>query len=478
MYSYNKTSSLLMKLLVFLSFAVTLQQINAKEVATSVAYSGLDNATKIELTSGMRNLRKSVQLYRQFHSGDYPNNISVLMQDMLSNTALYGYQSTGEIMNSLLPISETVNGVSPRSSRDIPYLLLGARPIGEKFNMPRKRGEKNLVSYTQQYVRFTTDVKVGDNTSLIFQGLIPLLWDDGDIQFLEQDLIFYMPTPRGFIWCFPGQAGVSSEILSFQEYWKLHTRTGGVLFEKLLNHSKNKIMALDNGGPESLVSFSRLLRAPMVTEPYVHIGIEREKLWQVFDPAQEEFTLTDIQKGSGKLGLTLAQKSLNLDELAKLNVPALLFLKDDGRIVTLGAIDDKEAMVIDRGITRLVSREVLEKRYSGNALVMDKADAARMQADDTLRVLTLPTGEKKVAQEVVIRNTGKTPLTLEVEHPIPGGESAELSADTVPAGGSATLKLSLVWRDVLKGDTQNVWVYLRTNDPARPRLPLGFQLKK
>jgi len=38
------------------------------------------------------------------------------------------------------------------------------------------------------------------------------------------------------------------------------------------------------------------------------------------------------------------------------------------------------------------------------------------------------------------------------------------------------LSLSLRWRSVLKSPTQNMLVFLSTNDPRRPRLPLGFKL--
>ena len=204
-------------------------------------------------------------------------------------------------------------------------------------------------------------------------------------------------------------------------------------------------------------------------------------MWGQFDPAQPEFTLADIAQGAAKLGLPLQQKKLSLDELQKLGTPAIFLTQDSKRLVTLADLDDQQAIVLDQGMTRIVSREVLQKRYGGEALIAQAAasapaDAPRVLADDPVRVLEVKDKSADIVQQVKLTNSGKSPLTLQIERPIPGGKDADLSAETVLPGQSSTLSLTLRWRDILKGETQNVFVFLKTNDPRRPRLQLGFKL--
>jgi hypothetical protein len=219
---------------------------------------------------------------------------------------------------------------------------------------------------------------------------------------------------------------------------------------------------------ESLVYLSR----------FQQHSLDRPHVWQAFDPTREEFTLQDVQSGATKLNLPLQLRKLSLEELQQLNAPAIFMTSDDKRIVTLSNLDDKEAIVIDQGMTRIVSHEVLAKRYGGEALLPQAAQtASSIVVDDPIRTITLQDTDAEVAQQVTITNRGTQPLTLQIERPIPGVTQAELSADTVAPGQTATLSLKMKWRDILKGDTQNVFVFLKTNDPVRPRLQLGFELR-
>lgn len=171
--------------------------------------------------------------------------------------------------------------------------------------------------------------------------------------------------------------------------------------------------------------------------------------------------------------------------MQELNAPAVFLTSDDKRLVVLAQLDDKEAVVIDRGQTRIVSRETLEQRYGGQVLaaanaatpaVTLAANTPQVLADEPVRSLALTWPDQVLEPSVKITNTGTTPLSLQAEWPAPGAETAELSADTLAPGQSATLALTLRWRKLLKTPTQNVLVFLKTNDPRRPRLPLVFKL--
>jgi hypothetical protein len=188
--------------------------------------------------------------------------------------------------------------------------------------------------------------------------------------------------------------------------------------------------------------------------------------------------LPEVQTGAQKLGLPLQLRKLSLAELEQLNAPALFLTSDDKRIVTLANLDDKEAIVIDRGLTRVVSREVLAQKYGGEVLLPQAADAASsISVQDPVRVLTLASAAEELKQQVTITNRGTQPLTLQIERPIPGVTSAELSSGTVAPGQSATISLTMQRRPTLPADMQNVFVFLKTNDAVRPRLQLGFKLQ-
>lgn len=205
-------------------------------------------------------------------------------------------------------------------------------------------------------------------------------------------------------------------------------------------------------------------------------------MWESFNPLKEEFSLFEVQQSAVQLNLPLVQKKLPLDDLQQLNSPAIFRTLDDKRIMVLANLDNEEAIAIDRGVTQVMSRAILAQRYDGEALVaqaalQSPAVASQVLCDDPVRVLSLTNTADEITQSVRISNNGKETLTLQIQRPIPGATHAELSTDIVAPGQTVTLHLKLKWRDILKGDTQNVFVFLKTSDPKRPWLQLGFQLK-
>ena len=313
-------------------------------------------------------------------------------------------------------------------------------------------------------------------------GFYLVLYDDGKIAKVpyDQAIFFYeVPHPNEaeitLSPVFPAQAGVTYNSLSYEEYWTSHWASYTPLLYPPIGTRVSKETQLplpDNGVFESLVQLSRLQSFP---DRY---GIDRQDLWQQFDPAQAEFTLVESQAGAAKLKLPLQLRAISLDELQKLNAPAIILTSDDKRLVTISALDESHAIVLDRGLTLIVPREALAKRYDGNALLPETAkQAAQVLAEDSVRAIELKSLNDEVTQQVKINNRGTAPLTLQIERPIPGATSAELSSETVAPGQSATLIVKMKWRDVLKTPMQNVVVTLRTDDPVRPRLPIGFLLR-
>jgi hypothetical protein len=305
-------------------------------------------------------------------------------------------------------------------------------------------------------------------------GFYLALYDSGEVAKIAYDEVFFVyqlnpadPNEITVSPVFPKQAGVPYTSLSYEENWATYSPPQQPpIGYPVLDDEKQAVP--DNGAFESLVGLSRLLAS----------SLEREVVWDTLGRNRKEFSLADVQRGAAKIGLQLQSRKLTLDEVQKTGSPAILYLSDSSRLVTLSALDEQEAIVLDQGRTRIVSRETLQKRYAGEALIAEAASKApsRVLVEDGIRLLRLKNKDEEATQQVKITNNGKEPVTLQVEHPIPGVTRAELSSDTVNPGGSVTLSLIFKWRQALKGESQNVFVFVRTNDPARPRLHLGFQL--
>ena len=430
--------------------------------------------------NGVRDLSKiykCIAVYRARHNGLFPPQISDLYADTVPNYKMYGYESLQDAQNELLnPDTRYADSPSFRKSPEIvfPYFVTDRRPNRESFTSSKLMHTRDAVAWTDIYQYQNRYLSDAGRTVINPIGYWIVLWDNGSIEKIPYDDIVYMAVKNGFYWTFPDQAGVPNDSATYAEYWTQVNKGQWPPLGKPTPADKDEPVP-DNGGPESLVAFSRLLSFPS------RYGIEREELWKNFDPAQSEFTLADVQAGAAKLKLPLELKVLSLDELQKLQAPAVFLTSDDKRVVVLSQLDDKQAIVIDRGLTRIVPRDLLALRYGGQALIAPgalapQANAPQVLADDPVRLLWLTSPEQVVTQTVKITNRGGTPLTLQIERPIPGCEKAELSLDILAPGASATLSLSLRWRSVLKSPTQNVLVFVKTNAPERPRLPLGFKL--
>jgi hypothetical protein len=204
----------------------------------------------------------------------------------------------------------------------------------------------------------------------------------------------------------------------------------------------------------------------------------REPIWDSLGHQVKDFMLQEVADGAKKIDFPLQKKTITLDELQKLHTPAMLYLNDAGRIVTMSTIDDNHAIIYDRGITLIVSRAELAKRYGGEALIAASVNAASsLQVDQPIRFLNFSSKDAEVVQNIKITNHGTKPVSLLIERPLCGVTDAKLSQDNLAPRASANLELHFKWRDVLPGDHQSTFVTLKTDDPAQPRLQFGFDLK-
>ena len=420
--------------------------------------------------SAVSSLKKIYGLLKKFlykNNGIYPTTPTSLAGDLMKYPEYYGFDSYQESLPIFLNPDTIYIGADPAVR--IAYSLNIGRPDGKLLGSPKDKGSKDLWALTRIYYQVNRG-RVKNNPV----GFYIALWEDGIVEKIPYDVSIAISDANETALIQPffyGQSGIRKEAVSYEEsfFWRPFDKS--VLIGKPVA-SNQDIPVVDNGGPESLIAISRRLSYNGI------YGMDRSDLWTKFDPSQAEFTLSEIQSGATKLGLSTQAEKQTLPQLQKSGTPALLFLQDDGRIVTLTAIDDDRAVVIDRGQTQNVERSVLEKRYSGEALVPTKAltQNAAIVADDAVREVKLPSLDAEVPQQFVLRNTGATPITLQLEYPLLGVTESKLSKDVIAPGETATLDLKVKWRSILEAPYQNILVSIQTNDPIVPRLQLAILL--
>ncbi len=407
----------------------------------------------------MSNLFSYIQDFRSLNMGKYPHSLGDVI------VSAYAKKKRGKMIRGDLYDINVKFRPEKMPLGTLFYNVFDKRPDGSLISSPKIRGNKDVIASSDTY--FFGDTQ--DATAP--RGGFVVLRDDGDIEFAPYDETFFQINGGTYTRCFLMQPGVDpTSTLSYSEVFD-HLSMGRADVGKPIT-SKATTPIEDNNGPEGLVHLSRRVLLPNI------YGIDREQLWKQFDPSQPEFTLSDIQVGATKLGLDTQVQKLSLSQLQKISSPVLLFLKDDGRIVTLTALDNNRAVVIDRGLTHNVERSVLEARYSGEALVPTKAltQSAGIVADDAVRSVQLKSFDEEVPQTFTLRNTGKMPITLQLEYPMLGVTESKLSKDTLAPGETATLDLKVKWRSILKAPYQNILVSIQTNDPIVPRLQLAILL--
>lgn len=454
-----------------------------------------------------------LQRYRALHGGALPvprqdkdgAPATDVVGDVLNHPKLYGFDTASAVADALQNPDDAKKDdfFARHGIRTMPGIIR-SRPDGTPVGGPKRPSEVEVLAYTGTYF---TEKAPGSTRPQIENpvGFFQLLGEDGQIWRVDYDeqLFIYdlapdKPDSLRLRPAFPRQAGVPYNCLTYEEKWQAlsDVMTSGPFFDEQRGKvfrivpgpestaqlrrprlgarltPQMRLPAPDNGAIESLVSLSRLRRASG-SRP-----LDRPALWKLFGAARDVFSLQDTRRAALKVDVPLEQKPLALDDLARLNTPAIL-LTAGNRQVTLAQLDDMEAIVLDRGATKILPREQLAQMYQGQALfpVLDAQEKApQVLVDDAVRVLPVKSLDEPIAVEVSIFNAGASPLTLQIERPIPGCENAELSSGTLAPGQSATLSLSLRWRSVLKSPTQNVLAFVATNDPRRPRLPLGFML--
>jgi peroxiredoxin Q/BCP len=429
------------------------------------------------VTNGVKILKKVyglLQIYRQRHEGKYPDSPIGALNDVYANPTAYELKDLAGAAALLVNpdnIYDDDSSTRRRSPRAHTTIITDRRPDGTFTGSSRPVATRDLLAYTKTYFHPNNPHYGEKRRQLNPVGFYLVLWDDGSIERIPYDEAIFVLTGLGesamMQRAFPGQAGVPFNSVTYAEYEMKNGRRKLPPIGFPVPDLESEVIP-DNGGYESLLWLSRLLNAPL----------EREQIWDALGRTEKEFTLNSVQAGAQKLGLNLIGQKLTLAELKKRNAPALLYLQDDARLITLSTLDDKYALIVDRGLTRMVDRSTLAKHYSGEALLFGEVSTqAALRVEDPLREIEVQDPSAEITQSITLSNRGQQDLTLQIEYPIPGVTSTELQSATLAPGARTQLHLKLKWRSVLPGREQTDLITIKTNDPIAPRVQLAFRLR-
>lgn len=422
--------------------------------------------------NGIKDLKRIYQIiniYRNEHDGAYPPDIMSLK--LVKNFQKYGFKNLQEAAAFFTnPDTIFADGHNPALAPvTFVYFLSDKRYDGSPVGSPKPLGTRDVLASTNIYQHDNIrNSYVGEDSTINPVGFHLVLWDDGQIEKIAYDQLMYLSKGQGiYRHVFPGQAGVPSNFITYDEQclklMGLKTRIRGKPV------AGERIQPIpDNGGPESLIALSRLLGQPL----------DRESMWQVLPLDREKFSLQDIQSGAAKLGLNLQVRQLSWEELQQRGEPALIHLRTPDALATLATIGDDNSIVYEAGIERIVSNEILQRRYLGEAAQLALTDplVSNVEVVDPVRMIDVPNPEQETPTRVILKNRGKQTLKLQVELPACGCTRTQLSSTELAPGATATLDLALQWRK-LTGPTQSDFIVLRTNDPLQPRITLGLELQ-
>jgi hypothetical protein len=423
----------------------------------------------------LKQIYQLINIYRMRHEGRYPTMVE-LVSDSRKKPEAYNLTETDDFRAVLKPFfnpdSRFSNTGWVRESPDtvIAVILRSKRPNGKAIGSAKAPNTRDVLAWSETYLY--RNFRNNSRTLMNPVGFFLVLWDDGEVQKVPYDEA-YMASGEimQYEYAFPGQAGIPWDACeNYDEAYAPGPDATAPRGKPVPGGYESPVR--DNGGPESLVSISRLTAKP----------VDRDRLWKLLDIKQQRFLLDDIKKVSGEVEFPLKQLSLTFNQLQERNLPAILHLSQPDKLVTLAAAGNESSLIYEAGAPRIVSNQSLQRRYTGQVLIPADLPISNhdIQVEDAVRLVDVSHDAPVAMETVLINNKGNEPITLSVEEPACHCNSVELTPQVIKAGESASVQVSLGWRSSRRGGKfagfQPVFVNIRTSSPVQPLIKLGFLL--
>jgi len=193
---------------------------------------------------------------------------------------------------------------------------------------------------------------------------------------------------------------------------------------------------------------------------------------------QPRVSMLDLRNAAAACDLRLTGLRIMLPELLERNQPAILHLKYD-HFILFQRSEDGYVRYYDQGTLYLARIERLEQLYDGKALVYETppvaADKPRLVCEDQITFASGLEMGRVYTCSFSVRSEGNHPLSVEALQPDSTAEIQFISDPSllVPPGQSGEFMVNVKPRQQIGSREERAFtVFLRTNDPARPRLCL------
>jgi len=178
------------------------------------------------------------------------------------------------------------------------------------------------------------------------------------------------------------------------------------------------------------------------------------------------YSLLDVKEAAAACGLTLEARGCTLDEALSAGAPALLALQAPGHFLVALNQDQSSLQVVDGDAVKVVSRDALEARFRGVALVAisPALPGPRLVLTRAHEQADLVGLGESIVGIFPIRNDGDVPATVQVDSRPSCGVTAVLDTSEISPHGTGNLVVGV---RVAGFGAFLPAVRVRTNDPSR-----------
>lgn len=168
----------------------------------------------------------------------------------------------------------------------------------------------------------------------------------------------------------------------------------------------------------------------------------------------------------------LSLRRASWHQLQKRGEVALIHLQAPQQWVVLQAIGEKQSLMYANGHDELLDNATLQKRYSGQAIVLAGEKLAALSIDSPVRLLKVLSvgGASELVERVALRNGGDKPLRVSVASTSCGCTGAVIEPAIIAPGQSAVLTARMH-----ASDNRTVTVNLKSDDVRRPFAVIALQ---
>ncbi len=165
--------------------------------------------------------------YKRLH-GSFPNSFGDMFTDLMKTPKSYGVTGLSDMDKAIAnPDVKYSDDPQERTGRMIAFGSDTLRPDKTAKFSTKQPGTKDVLAYTSTYVHQNNRQFAGARSTLNPVGFYQVLWDDGTVENVPYDKILYVPDPanagrnrKEYAMAFPGQAGVPTNAMTYDEYYK------------------------------------------------------------------------------------------------------------------------------------------------------------------------------------------------------------------------------------------------------------------